>query len=229
MKKYFLHDGKEQQGPYDLNELKEKKISKETQIWYEGLESWTKADNIDELKDIFKDVPPPFTQKQSPPPISETANKPPVSKKRKILKSILIVIASLIGLFIVFVFGSILFNTVSSSPNESYEEKVMSVEEVERATPTNFLSASLINSSKSFWGDKIIINGAINSSATVTIFKDAVVRIQIYSKTQTVIGTEEKTIYELIRPRSTQEFEIKINNYSDFGSLGLEVIAASPY
>ena len=73
MKKYFLYDGNEQKGPFDLDELKAKNISSETPIWYDGIPDWTTANKVEELKEILKQsTPPPFEKKQNiPPPIKK--------------------------------------------------------------------------------------------------------------------------------------------------------------
>jgi chemotaxis protein histidine kinase CheA len=60
MQKYFLNDGTGQQGPFSLEELKEKGITAATPLWYDGLESWTTAGEVPELKDILIHTPPPF-------------------------------------------------------------------------------------------------------------------------------------------------------------------------
>ena len=61
MKKYFLHNGAEQQGAFDIEDLKTKNINKDTPIWYEGLDNWTTADKIDDLKELLKTTTaPPF-------------------------------------------------------------------------------------------------------------------------------------------------------------------------
>ncbi len=60
MKKYFLHDGTNQQGPFDLEELAAKQITADTPVWYDGLPDWTTAGKLEELKDIIVHVPPPF-------------------------------------------------------------------------------------------------------------------------------------------------------------------------
>src|SRR5436853_6131403 len=68
MKKFFTHNGSEQEGPFDIEELKNKKISKDTMVWYEGLDTWTKAGNIPELKEAISLMPPPFVQQTATPP-----------------------------------------------------------------------------------------------------------------------------------------------------------------
>lgn len=66
MKKYFLHNGTEHSGPFDLDELKEKNISKTTPVWYEGMENWKSAGDIAELSSVFAVVPPPISSFNTP-------------------------------------------------------------------------------------------------------------------------------------------------------------------
>lgn len=37
IKKFFLHTGENQDGPFDIEELKTKNISSETPIWFNGI------------------------------------------------------------------------------------------------------------------------------------------------------------------------------------------------
>ena len=60
MKKYFWSDGKNKFGPFSPKELKKANISNETLIWFEGLDQWRLAKEIDELKPIFELKPPPI-------------------------------------------------------------------------------------------------------------------------------------------------------------------------
>jgi len=58
MKKYFYSDGTNNFGPFTLEELKEKEISRETMIWFQELREWKKAETIQELNDLFALIPP---------------------------------------------------------------------------------------------------------------------------------------------------------------------------
>jgi hypothetical protein len=60
MKKYYIHDGQTQQGPFDIDELKGKNISPDTHIWFDTLKEWTTAGQVEELKSLFASSPPPF-------------------------------------------------------------------------------------------------------------------------------------------------------------------------
>ena len=59
MKKFYLHNGKEQQGPFDIDDLKNRGITRKTKIWYEGQADWSNADSCEELKEIFNLTTPP--------------------------------------------------------------------------------------------------------------------------------------------------------------------------
>ncbi len=70
---YFIHIDDIQKGPYSITELKEQNITRDTLVWFEGAESWMKANDIEDLKEIFKSIPPPLLTKAPiiPPPLSE--------------------------------------------------------------------------------------------------------------------------------------------------------------
>jgi hypothetical protein len=236
MKKYYLHNGADQQGPFDFDDLKEKNISRQTPIWYEGLDEWTTAEKIDELKSIFASVPPPFST-ATPPPISkpviteqQQTYYEPVKQKGKGGKYVLI-LGGLIAL------GGGLFianqnsnggSSTYETPAETYQEKVMTVEEIEKSQPTNFLTADG-NYNENFWGTKLKVHGTITNKATVATYKDAVVKVTYYSKTKTELGSQEYTIYETFPPTSARNFELKIENYKDVNSIGWDVVNASIY
>ncbi len=60
MKKYFYSDGTNNFGPFTIEELKEKKITRETKVWFQELGEWKPAGIVPEMDEIFKLVPPPI-------------------------------------------------------------------------------------------------------------------------------------------------------------------------
>lgn len=64
MKKYFLHNGKDQEGPFDINDLKVKNINADTPVWFEGISEWTTIKEVPELKSLIS-KPPPFIKKEN--------------------------------------------------------------------------------------------------------------------------------------------------------------------
>lgn len=56
---YFIFDNNEQQGPFTLSELEQKKIKRDTLIWFVGLSNWEKAENLTQFKHLFTNIRPP--------------------------------------------------------------------------------------------------------------------------------------------------------------------------
>lgn len=236
MKKFYLHNGIDQQGPFDIEDLKSKGITKETSIWFEGLPEWTTADKIDEIKEIFnKTTPPPFTAKTTtPPPIQKpptqqtTGGQQPAPKKKNTLGVILQSIGVIGAIVIIAMIINAKMNSggKTNTDSQTYQEKVMTVEEIERSQPTKFLKADGYYN-ENFWGNKINVNGKIKNNATVASYKDAVVRVTYYSKTKTELGSKEYTIYDNFPPHSEVKFELKIENYKNVNTIGWDVIQAT--
>jgi hypothetical protein len=112
MKKFYLHNGAEQQGPFDIEELKTMNITKDTLVWHEGISDWTEAEKITDLKELLKTTPPPLKKiKQTlPPPIvkspvhEQIIADEDVKKKNSVNKNVLIVtsiiVVVIIGFFV---------------------------------------------------------------------------------------------------------------------------------
>ncbi len=78
MKKYFYSDGVNQFGPFSFDELREKNITKQTLVWFDGLSDWLPAGNISELNNFFTLNPPPIIKES--PSFSNTVNTPPIQQ-----------------------------------------------------------------------------------------------------------------------------------------------------
>ena len=92
MTQYFIHDGQNEKGPFDLEQLKEQSLTKDTPIWHEGLEQWTTAGNVEQLKELFssKTTPPPLTrvsEEVKPPSFAKAYSEDvlPTKKKNKLI------------------------------------------------------------------------------------------------------------------------------------------------
>ena len=82
MKKYYLHNGTESSGPFDIEELKAKNITKASPVWFEGMLHWKTAGEIPELNQLFTVNPPPFPLFETPEPTPKVETK---KEARKIL------------------------------------------------------------------------------------------------------------------------------------------------
>lgn len=236
MKKYHLHNGVDTLGPFDMEELKTKNITKSTPIWYEGLHEWKTAGDIPELATIFASIPPPIAVKAppsitKPTVIQKSSYSEPINRKSNSGRNflILIVLVALVGGYLYLENkNSQASSGAYSTSVETYKEKVMTVAEIEISQPTRFLTADGTYN-RNFWGTKLKVHGNITNKATVATYKDAVVKVTYYSKTKTELGSQEYTIYETFPPNTTKYFELKIENYKDVNSIGWDVVSASAY
>lgn len=60
MKKYFVNDNGTQKGPFTLDELKSLNLKNDTQVWFDGLEEWVNAGDVNDLKEYIVKMPPPI-------------------------------------------------------------------------------------------------------------------------------------------------------------------------
>jgi len=147
-------------------------------------------------------------------------------KKTGFIKSnlnILLVIIFIIGVIVIY--STLNQDTKDYGNGNTYQEKVMTIQEIEESQPTNFLSADG-NYDESFWGTNLKVHGKITNKATVATYKDALVRVTYYSKTNTVLKTNDYTIYEVFPPTSVKNFELRIENYKNVKTIGWDVIKA---
>ena len=238
MKKYYIHTGTEQQGPFDIEELKSKHITRGTSIWFEGLPEWIPADHVDELKVLIDlSSPPPFNGPIPTPPPRQKTSIPGITTHQQRIKRIsndVLIILIIVLLLIIAGGGFFIANKKSSDiRNDSltntgtYQEKVITITEIERSKPRKFLKAEG-NYDKNFWGNKLKIHGLIKNIATVTTYKDAIVRVTFYNKTKTVLGKMDNKIGEIFPPQSETKFELKVEKFKDVDSIGWNVIEALP-
>lgn len=240
MRKYFLHNGTEQQGSFSIDDLKARNIKKETPVWCEGMTDWTPAGNVEELKNIFEQsTPPPFGKQSSspppPPPKSETKLSPqPVSpiKKKSSSKTVLLTVLGIV-IGATFAIAALLFianrhNGDTSTSLDTYQEKLMTVEEMERADPAKFLDASGTYR-ENFWGDAFKVDGTILNNATVANYKDVVVEVVFYSGTDTELDRKRYTIYDFFPAHSKKAFRLKLDIPRACRKLGWNAVSATPY
>lgn len=59
MKQFYYTDGANKFGPMTFEVLKTKGINPDTLVWYEGLDNWVAASQVEELRLLFgSDIPP---------------------------------------------------------------------------------------------------------------------------------------------------------------------------
>ncbi|WP_395062776.1 DUF4339 domain-containing protein [Flavobacterium sp.] len=224
MKKYYLHNGSENIGPFDIEELKEKKITRDTPIWCEGMSDWKNVSEVEELSSVLAAIPPPIKKIVQEAPRKRVVEDEP--KKRSftsLLKKIAIVFLVIVGLF------SIISIVVAQNDSSAkgFMEESLSPEEMEATYPTNYLTAGG-NYHKNFLGTKLVIDGYIDNKATITAYKDVTIEVIFYDNSKTELNRESFTVNDFISANSRKEFKHKINNYSNVETIGWEVSNAVP-
>jgi hypothetical protein len=118
MKKYYLHNGTESSGPFDIEELKAKNITKASPVWFEGMLHWKTAGEIPELNQLFVVNPPAFPLFETRQPTPKVATK---KEARKILGLSINVFFTVCAAVVVLI-GIIVLNTIEE--NRSRELRI---------------------------------------------------------------------------------------------------------
>ena len=116
MKKYFLHNGTESSGPFSFDELRTLKITKTTPVWFEGMEKWKYAGDIEELYELVAITPPPFQVEEV------TAQQPP----KRVSNAAFLGLSKngFIGVVaVIFIISTVVFNIIQNNRSEELEAK----------------------------------------------------------------------------------------------------------
>ena len=116
-------------------------------------------------------------------------------------------------------------NNTASSFVASYEQTKTNLEEKETTEPSQFLSVN-----GRYWKNWIgqwVCEGNITNMASAASYKDVVLKVVYYSKTNSELGSEEKTVFEYFKPNSSQHFKIKVNDIEGTSFIKVTVLSAS--
>ena len=76
--------------------------------------------------------------------------------------------------------------------------------------------------------DGSVVEGSIKNTASIARFKDVVIVVEFYSKTETQIGKKEFVLYEYYEANSTESFRLKVDPPAEMGSYHVSVKNATP-
>ena len=236
MKKYYIHINDRQEGPFSLEQLRSKHLTGDSPIWHDGLTEWAIVKNLPEVNELIPVAPPPFKNKT-------------LSSVGRFLGFAGSVFLISMGIMAINSHVNTSDNSSaaidppkqsdnstasinppkqsnnSSASIDPSRKKVMTVEEMEKADPLRFISASA-QYRKTIFGNKYVLNMKIENSATVTKYKGVVVKIDWVSETNSVVSSEERHFDEIFSPHSTKNYEFKINKPSESSKLKVSVIQA---
>lgn len=235
MKIWFIRHNNESLGPYSIEELKNLSVTKDDYVWKEGLTDWMQAASVAELKQLFITVtPPPFAAQSNN--VNTSYNnaagnhsyfaspaKPPKSRKRLLWISLLLILS--LVTYIIYANNQTTYVSPFST-QKSAEELKIDLAQTEKQNPTNYISGrarsrqNLIN--------QTVLEGTLTNSATLAAFKDIVLQVDFLSKTNSIITTQNITIYEQINPGQTTTFKTKIFVSKEVVDATLKIVGAKP-
>lgn len=124
MNSYFIHNGTESIGPFDLVQLKAKAILKTTPVWCEGMLDWKYAADVPQLQSLFTAIPPSINSFHQVPKKQLEVNNEleednPKSKILGIEKSFFYILSSLL----VLVIATFIFSFFQDSRSAELQQK----------------------------------------------------------------------------------------------------------
>ncbi|MBL7713499.1 MAG: DUF4339 domain-containing protein [Chitinophagaceae bacterium] len=223
--RYYLHDGTGRQGPFSLEELKTKRIARETPVWHDGLGSWTHAGRLEELSEYFTSGTASFGTAGPTPDMAQKQElqRAEEQSERKRGGQVLLVVL-LVGLLVA---AGVYYANRLAGPvqQQSNTVGVMTVAETERSHPADFLSAAT-EYSENFGADQLNIRGIITNKATLATYKDAVIRVTCYSKDKAELSTQDHTLRERFAPNSRSGFAFQAARHPDAYSIAVALVGA---
>ncbi len=233
MKSYFIHDGNQKTGPFTFDDLKQRGIEASTLIWFDGLDKWTEATNIQELKDVIIKSPPPLDKTSSLKQtldktkkildsdiVDEIENKIPNKKGKRVFTWSIIILA-IVGLFYI---GNNLLKkgTISSA-------KGIAVDSIAIINPSGVVHEDWYDKDKMYIG----ISGKMMNKSSVYSYKDFVVEVKYLTETNTLVDTKQYTVFQSIKPLDKIDFNARLDGEAPKGSkyysLDWKLISATPF
>jgi len=213
MKQYYLHNGQENIGPFNKKQLKEQKINKDTTIWSEDMNDWKKAGEIDELKIILLNIPPPI--------YNSPKNEFEKPRKRSFLKYILI------GIFLI-AFVAIGSTIISGNDTNNQDTNIPAEDSIQRQTRNNITSLVQVTTNQysvsTFGGisnlDIIVTNNTDYTLDQITVAID-------YIKKNDGIYTTEYLTFNNIPANQNKSLSAPDSNRGLSVNLTKQIIAAS--
>lgn len=252
MKQYYYAIGSEQKGPFTLEELAKEKITKSTQIWFDGLDGWKAAGEVEELKDILKSVPPPLH------PVNLVKDEKATDAKKNKKKYIKITLISAIVVVLITVVSLIVVSNYKQAVREGVSDKMREYETelpsppIEEQEPKPLMKVQLLDKEcqqpkdylsgkmgykpvyKNLLSMKVIglkLNGSLTNKASLATFKDVEIKVRLLSATGASLYEKYFIVYDFLPAKSNIQFseEIEISNqvYSDLEEFEWSIVGAS--
>jgi hypothetical protein len=122
--KYFISINDNQNGPYDKDELLSNGLTRDSLVWTEGMEDWNKAGEVEDLKHLFGQIPPPINKNIPPKPtiVSNPVTNNSTNSKKGVF----------IGLGLALVIGSVILFAMKGNDEpitETNKEEITAIDD----------------------------------------------------------------------------------------------------
>jgi len=244
MKSYFIRQDNRPKGPYSIDQLKEMKLNPTVLVWVEGLKQWIQAFEIPELQ---QELFPPAPQLASQVALSPNMNGKHAREKKgyaifKNLKTILAVFALIIATLLLIELkkskphSASVKNTnpsvsnAASQPTLSPATRNLTLtkkddKSLELENPVAYIKSE-INWRKNLVGT-IVLEGTLQSVATVATFKDPVLLVTWLSKSNENLGSNQYKVDKQLKAGETISFKLKVSAPSKIGDARATVVSAT--
>ena len=111
-----------------------------------------------------------------------------------------------------------------NSRKDKYENSKLSLEEIEKKTPRDFLTVT--GTDKRNLVGQTVVRGKIHNKAKMVSYKDVDIKLFFYSKTGTLLQEDQEMIYETIAPGATASFKSKYFSPKGTDSIAMKVLSA---
>lgn len=236
MKNYYLYKNDVQCGPFTIEELVEQGLTGNTAVWTEGMQTWTTASQLPELRQLIKQTPPPF--------ISETldtyATAPPVMTLTEKTGNRIGRLLGWPGLVILAgaIIAILLYFNKNSSATTPGSSKL--AEEIIRTKTPQELRAELLSRERndpesyidakfSHWENLIserVVQIQFSNRATLANYKDITVRVHFLTQTKTELGVTNYTIHKYLPAGNTMDHKMKLQQPSGTKDISISIVGA---
>lgn len=208
MKKYFIHDGQKQLGPFSAAELMERGIPKCTPVYTSGLGRYVKAAEIPVLNDFFNSKTE--SSKKSNNVFSFTSAK---KNETPVLKKAIWVVIALAVILVPIVWYKLqvdipdapLPSSAISAPFKNDTQLLKT--ELEQKEANNPLQYLIVHGKmhKNLLGKKII-KGSITNFASVASYKSLQMAVIFLSNNETELQTQQFFVNDFVTPNNKISF-----------------------
>ena len=112
----------------------------------------------------------------------------------------------------------------ANAEKDNYEKAKESLQEREKKNPASFITVTSTDKHNLF--GQTVVKGSVKNEAKICIYKDLQLELYFYSKTGTLLGKDNETIYEEIAPGKSVDFKTKYFAPKGTDSVGVKVLSA---